>query len=1132
MDRLGTHKQADSKAPHAASQRPGTTQGWRLAALLALVLVALGAAADPYAGAQRHHMQFNRLSVFDGLSHGNVNAIVQDGRGFLWVGTQEGLNRYDGHSMVTFSHDPDAPGSLPNDWVWDLLVDHAGNLWVGTDGGGLSRFDPGTERFVTFRSDPDDPSTLSSDRVRVMLEDADGGLWIGTDGGGLNHMDTATGTFVHYRYEPGAPGSLTNDKIMDLLADRSGRLWVATDGGGLLRFDPRDHDFTAYRSDPTQPDSLADDRVRTLYQDEAERLWVGTFGAGLSRLEPDGAGFRHFRHDAGRPDSMGAGSVNDIARDSDGNLWIATDDGGLCRWLGEPDRFSCHVHDEADPLSLPNGTVNRIFQDEGGVLWIATAAGAASWNYASDAFRVYGVSNSPGSGLSNAVVTSVAALEDGVFWVGTYGGGLNRLDTASGRVVVYRNDPSEPNSLSSDLVMAVHAGADGAVWVGTRDAGLDRRDSLSGRFRHYRQDPKDPDSLSGDGVTRIISDPDGTLWVGTYGDGLNHLDPASGRSTRYRHDPRAPASIGSDRVLALLRDRNNRLWVGTEDAGLGLLDVQTGTFQRYRHDIERRDSLASDTAWDLLEGADGSLWIATMGGGLSRWMPADRRAGRAIFRNYGKAEGLVSNTVLGLLEDGDGMLWLSSNRGLSQLDPSTGSIRHFDDRNGLESNEHMQGARARSPDGKLAFGSTQGLVVLDPLKVRTNQHKPPVAIEVKSSLETLAFASSRDASVPSVELTYRDHAISFEMAALDFASPDKNQFRYRLEGFDSDWVNAGNYPRAAYTNLNAGRYRFVAQAANNDGVWSERSAVVDLRVKPAPWLSFWALGIYASLAAGVLTFYLLGQRRRRLAEAKTRRMLERMVEERTVELSLRNQTLEELNARLESLSAEDVLTKLKNRRYFYQYIEPEIAAVQRQLAALPAGTEQTLVPPSLFFMMIDLDGFKAINDRFGHDAGDRALVQVSDILRANCRAADTIIRWGGDEFLILGQAASCYMVETLAERVRWALAEHQYLLGGGARGRLSASIGVALYPFLPEQPELVDWESVAAIADQAAYIAKANQRNAWVAVYSRGGALGGDTLARVRYEMRSLIDEGLIELRTSITTELTHFSQAAKQVAA
>ncbi len=1077
------------------------------------------------------NVQFTTLTVSDGLSQAAVNSIVQDQEGYLWFATQEGLNRYDGYEFVTYQHDSSDPKSLSHDWVWSLLVDNAGRLWVGTDGGGLSLYEPKTNNFKHFMHRPNDPGSLSNDRVRSIFQDRTGQLWVGTDGGGLNRFDPQTETFIHYRHDPAEPESLSNDKVLAILEDRAGVLWIGTDGGGLSRFDAEREAFIHFRHDPSRPDSLSDDRIRVLFEERNGRFWVGTFAGGVNLFNPADESFKRFRHDPQNPISLSHDEVRDIFQDTDGTLWFATD-AGLDEWRPSMQGFLHYTHDSADSSTIASDRVITLYQGRGGVLWVGTYGGISRWNYISDAFTYFRNHSDGAPGLSNNLITGISESPDGLIWVGTYGGGLNRLNPVTGAVTSFQHDPQDESTLSDNRVMTVFADMTGNVWVGTRNKGLNRLDSRSGKLSHFRHDPLDKYSLSADGVACIFGEGDGTLWVGTYGGGLNRLDLLNEKFTSFQHDPSNQSSLSSDRILSIYRDSAGTLWVGTEDGGLNRYNEQDQTFTRFRYDHQNPDSLGSDTAWDMLESQDGTFWIATRDGGLNRWSRQDRLAGRAVFKRYGKADGLFSHTLHSVLEDDEGKLWLSSNRGLSRFEPDTGNIRHFDKMNGLRGDEFNFGARFRSSNGALLFGGTDGLVLFHPRKVRSNPHRPPVAITAYSHMTPVARSHSTDANPVELTLDYRDYSISFEFTALDFTSADKNQYKYLLEGFDENWLDSGRFRRATYTNLPAGRYTFRVKASNNDGVWSQDNAAISLQVTPPPWKTHWAYGGYTFALIGLIGIIVRVQARKFEQETSQRKELEKKVQQRTKELAERNRDLEALTAQLEEASVTDPLTGLHNRRYLHQYIDAEIAGLSRYPVTRQYTNESSPaidIAPSLSFIMIDLDGFKPINDTYGHHAGDLALMQVRDILRKCCRKSDNIVRWGGDEFFIVGRHANRMGLEKYAERIRAELSDHQYQVGNGHVARLSGSIGLTMFPFTPNKQQQLSWEQVANLADQAAYMAKDNGRNAWVGIYGSRKFSSEDMYERLNTDLAGLVKQGLVEISTSITEPLVFSDRNQEQ---
>ena len=1072
----------------------------------------------------RRNILFSTLSLKDGLPQTTVTAITQDRQGFMWFGTQEGLSRYNGYRFDNFFHDVELPGSLSHDWIWTLFVDHSGQLWVGTDGGGLNLYDEDSESFIHFVHNPQNPKSLSNDRVRIITQTQDGTLWIGTDGGGLNRLDIKTRKFVRYQHDPNNTNSIPNDKVLAILEDENNYLWIGTYGGGLARFDPKTSIFKVYRSDPLNSNSISSDRIRTLYRDSEGYIWVGTDGGGLNIFNPMNYTVRRFMYDPQDNYSLSNNNVSSIYQDEDDTIWVGTA-GGLNEWHAESENFSHYINDPANPTSLSDDRVKSISQDRGGVLWIGTGRGVSRWNYISDAFVYFSKSSDGDSYLTDSTVTSIDQGKDAKIWVGTLGG-VSKIDPIHHTAVHYRHDPKKLNSLSSNEVMSVFVDREQQVWLGTRKDGLNRLNVVTGDVHRYRHDVNDPNSLGADGVTSILGDADGTLWIATYGGGLNRLPPGSERFDVFLHDPENPQSLSSNRVLSLYRDSKGTLWIGTEDGGLNELNENEGTFKQYRHNANNQESLGSDTAWEIMEGKDGSMWIGTNGGGLNRWLPDDYRAKRNRFMKYGKRDGLVSNTVHAILEEQSGALWLSSNRGLTRLDPSTGNIRHFDNQNALKSNDFINGARKQGYDGSLMFGGTDGLVVFYPEKIRFNHKSPPVSVTAFSRMRSMATSSSAEQSFPIIILDHMDYSVTFEFTALDFNSSDKNRYRYRLDGFDRDWIDPLQYHRATYTNLPADKYMFKVQASNNDGVWNENGAGIEVQVNPPPWRSTWAYALYISMGIGSIVIFLYIQNKKSHWETLQRQRLEQQVKERTIEISVRNSELEGLNLRLKEASMTDSLTGLKNRRFLYENIEREISWIGRrnyEMIKEHDDNDDLGEESSLFFMMIDLDGFKKINDNHGHGAGDQALLQVRDILIRCCRSSDMVIRWGGDEFLILGRTHGRIATEKLAERLRFELTSHSYALGMGRTGKLSGSIGFALYPFVQTLPDLFDWESVVAIADQAAYIAKENQRDAWVGIYSQVTKGTAHSLLEFKDGLQLLVEQGVVEINTSISDKTPLF---------
>ena len=822
-------------------------------------------------------LRFDRLSVEDGLSHSSVWTVTQDSVGFLWLGTQEGLNRHDGHEFRVYVHDPADPDSISESETLAIVEDRRGDLWIGTRGGGLNRFLRAEERFEHFRYDPDDPESLSHDVVEALLVDSGGMLWIGT-GGGLNRLDPEArpARFERFRHDPDDPRSLSHDTVWNLYQDRRGDLWICTDDGLNRRVHGPDGvtTFERHHHDPDDPDSLSHDSVGSIIEDAAGRLWVGT-AAGLDRFDRKTGGFEHWRHRPGDDSSLGPGVVGVLHLDSSGTLWIGGHPGGLSRLKpgseGPPRStpFLRDRHDPDDPHSLSSNSVYSILEDATGVFWLATRDGVNRYQPARERFVTYSRSGREPR-LPSSGIRAIHQDRSGALWLGTHDGGLVVLDRTSGTAKVrYR---AGDGGLNHDTVSALwpdrsaandgspRRGANESLWIGTW-GGVSRLED--DRLTQYRNDPDDPLSLSHDLVLSLRQDARGRLWVGT-AHGLNRLDPEVAGFVRYP-DPDDPDSPGAEAIPVIYEDRSATLWFGSLAGGLYRLGGD-GRFERLRHDPDDPTSLASDKIAAVFEDSAGRLWVGTHGGGLNRLDDPDGRR----FVVFSRRDGLPSDTVLGILEDPGGDLWLATHRGLSRFDPRGSTFQNFDAEDGLQGDVFFIGSCLRGAGGELFFGGIRGLNAFFPDKVGRDPHPPRVAItgfqlfNQDVPLQRIDPASPLTRSITDtreITLSHRQYVIGFEFAALHYGSPRKNRYAYRLEDFDRDWVDTDATKRfAQYSNLKPGRYRFRVKASNGDGLWNEEGQTIRIVVQPPPWKSWWAYSLYGLVIAAAVLGYARWQR--------------------------------------------------------------------------------------------------------------------------------------------------------------------------------------------------------------------------------------------------------------------------------
>jgi signal transduction histidine kinase/ligand-binding sensor domain-containing protein/CheY-like chemotaxis protein len=831
-------------------------------------------------------MYFEHLTMRNGLTQNTVMSILQDSQGYVWLGTESGLNRYDGYVIHEYRRERGRSDALASDFIWTIAEDARGDLWLATMGGGVARWSRGTDRFQQFRHDPQDPRSLASDTVRTLLIDQAQRIWVGTEDAGLDLLDPQTGHARHFRHRPGDPHSLATDAVFALHADDAGHIWVGTDGG-LSRYEPWADRFTTYGNMPGTA-ALKGARVRAIHEDHAGMLWVGTLDAGLARLDPRTGRVDVFRHDPRDPASLSSDRVRAILEDDARRLWVATVD-GLNLFDRSSHRFVRYGRDADNPQSLRDDDVMSLYQDRGGVLWVGTRGGGAShWNPNSWALGHY---RSPLT--SNTAINAFADDGNGTVWVGTLDG-LVEIDVTRKRERRLGAEQDAPITLTDERVMALLYDSRGALWIGTMSGGLYRYHPEIRALRTYTHKSGDPDSLPADGVMSLYEGRDGVVWIGTFGGGIARVDNSSGRIVRYPHGRADSAGLSSPRASAIAEDRYGNLWIGTIGGGLNLFERRTGRFHHFRRDDRNPDSLSDDTVYAVHVDARGEVWVGTAGGGLDHVQGSSANPAAIRFDNQQGLTTLSSQVVYGIQSDASGNLWLSTNNGLVRLDPRGRTVRRYHEGHGLQAEDYNFNAHYRARNGALYFGGHNGFNAFHPDVPMPAAPAARVVLTAVSVLnQPLAFQDLPTPWRPLV-LAHDDRLVTFVFSALDFTSPSNNRYQYRLEGFDTDWVDAGYVRRATYTNLDAGSYTFRVRAANADGVWSEQELAIPVRVAAAPWNTSTAHAIYALIALLTLAAVWRVLRQRRLRELRYSRELEETVRLRTHELQVRNSQLEVL----------------------------------------------------------------------------------------------------------------------------------------------------------------------------------------------------------------------------------------------
>jgi len=828
-----------------------TIQGGRSSLLLLLALLLLAPLA-----AQHGQVQFRQLTVADGLSDPYVNCIFQDSRGYMWIGTANGLNQYDGYQFAVYEYDPLDSQSLSSNWVRAIEEDAEGYIWAGTEKG-LNRWDPRSGKFRRFYQGAHKQNGLKHDHIYALHNGPRGGLWIGTKAAGVHRYDPDTEGFEYYRYNAGS--STPDDAAKAILEDEQGWLWLGTWNNGLYHFKPGTGQSAHYVHQAGKPHSLSNNAVWAIFKDSRNRLWAGTYNGGLNLLDVEAGTFTTYRHSPGSPQSLSHDVAWAICEGQQGRLWIGTNGGGINILDPETGAFQHFNHESGGPFSISNDAVRAVYKGRDGLMWAGTSSGL-DFSPGTARFQLYQQDAKGLNGLSSNAVWAIHQYQPGSLWVGAFNGVVHQLDLASGQ---FQPFPYDEESIHKSPVYALHGSREGGLWVGTFGDGLHYLPQGQGAALHFRNKEGDANTLSDNAVLSLLEDAEGVLWVGTY-NGLNRLDKDKSQFHLYANNPSDPNSLSDNAVWDIAEGSGGSLWIAT-NGGLNRFDRKRNTFRRYLHDSSAPRSLSYNAVRSVYEDSRGRVWVGTRKG-LNRFLPDEE-----AFEAYYAKDGLPGNIIYGILEDGQGRIWLSTTKGLSCFEPDAKRFRNYDVQDGLQASAFNVGAYCKSPfTGMLFFGGDNGFNAFYPERIQPDSIPPPLVI---TAVHAFRFggreASTSIRNIPEAEqvrFSHKDNILTFEFAALSFAKPEKNRYAYRLKGLSDHWVLLGNERKVTFTKLPPGSYTFQAKGSNGDGAWNEEGASVRFIIIPPWWQSLWAKGLYLLSIAGLLwllyRWRTLAQRRR------------------------------------------------------------------------------------------------------------------------------------------------------------------------------------------------------------------------------------------------------------------------------
>lgn len=804
-------------------------------------------------------IRFDRLTseqirIEKGLSQNTIFSILQDSRGFLWFGTWDGLNKFDGAEYQIFRPAIyDTMTSLSNKSVFSLFEDENRQIWAGTQLG-VNCFNPRTGVFKAWKKEARNPASLSSDTVTCFASAGKGDIWIGTFHG-LNKYSRATGRISRSVSNALLQHSIHRKNILKLHAVDS-KLWFATPEGMYL-YEPN-FDHLHFWPIPGSAPGKDNPVINTFIPKGLDAFWVATT-QGLYLFEPDYNRWKFQKFNGNPTQISGNIDIAALCMDHNGMLWLGTRGQGLLRYTIQHQAIEQFINQPDDPYSLSNDFISVLFEDRSGILWVGT-----SWNGVNkivpnkSQFRhIFPVSNDNKS-LNNNLIWTFLEKSPDEFWIGTEDG-INCYHKSSRTFTYIRKQPEGSNCLASNKIRKFFKDSRGDIWIATDNEGLSRfKGGNPNNCTLFTHIPGNPFSIPVNGILDIEEDTSGYLWMATRGGGLCRYNPATGQFYSYKHRAGLRNSLSSNTVWSVFIDKRQRIWLGTSN-GMSLFIPSTQQFRVFRHEPGNLNSLSSNDVFDVVEDKKGILWIGTSGGGLNRFDPV-----REQFSVFSELDGLANNVIYNILIDESSLLWMSTNYGISCFDPLNQLFYNYDVRDGVQSNEFNYGAALRTTSGEMFFGGMNGYNHFFPRLIRKNNYIPEARVTRFKILNTPIPYTLDNGDT--LELRHNENFFTLGFAALDYTNPSRNRHKYMLEGIDNEWILAEvDRHQVSYTDLKQGHYRFRLMGSNNDGVWSEKEFVLHIIIHPA-WYESWWFRALAILLTGMAAWFLISRRIRKIKQ--------------------------------------------------------------------------------------------------------------------------------------------------------------------------------------------------------------------------------------------------------------------------